>query len=293
MRLTEQTLSRCGLAAASVCFLIFAFMPLLMHAQGIVVRDLCALVAERPQTNRNNIFRVEPEPTEAAVLEGAKQGDLTSESGNRKNAKLGDNQPAALDKAKADVLCVHASPMGVRYNPQIAAKVRRQYEKSLVHAHGLKNQNVISKVDLNVRVDITTPPGFFYRDGKSVTGGPYETMGQCSQSKRRTGNIGICGPKEGPIFISLTGSITNNNRFPLSSVSIQCEYRDRQAMPRTIAQHLPYTLAPEGGHFPLQDDIIGQLPPHSEINDISCQVVAADIWKNTDGIEYLNAPLNP
>jgi hypothetical protein len=35
------------------------------------------------------------------------------------------------------------------------------------------------------------------------------------------------------------------------------------------------------------------LPPHSVVNGISCKVETAEIWQSTDGIQYLNAPLNP
>src|SRR5262249_17841852 len=91
--------------------------------------------------------------------------------------------------------CVNPSPIGVRYNPELTAKVRRQYEDQLVHAKGATKEKVISNVILSARIDITTPPpNSYYRD-------------------------------DGPTFISLSGGITNDNPFPLSGVSIRCDYR--------------------------------------------------------------------
>jgi hypothetical protein len=158
--------------------------------------------------------------------------------------------------------CVNPSPLGVRYNPQLTAKVRRQYEDQLVHAKDATEEKVVSNVVLNARVDITTPPLTSY----------YQN--------------------DGPVFISLTGGITNNNPFPLSRVSIRCDYRDARDLPQSFEFPFRYTLA-AGGYIPYQDQVINALPPRSVVNEISCRVETAEIWQNTDVIQYLNAPLNP
>jgi hypothetical protein len=161
------------------------------------------------------------------------------------------------------VRCVHPSPIGVRYNPELAAKIRRQYEDSLLYAKAVTRDAVVSNVTLSAIVDVTTPPP--NHDGDRI---------------------------DGPIFISLTGGITNNNRFPLSSVSIRCDYRDARGVPQSFEFPFRYTLG-AGAYISYQDTVINALPPHSVINDISCKVGMAEVWQNTDVIQYLNAPLNP
>jgi hypothetical protein len=158
--------------------------------------------------------------------------------------------------------CVHPGPFGVRYNPELTAKVRRQYENQLVYAKDATKEKVVSNVILSARVDITTPPPTSYY-----------------------GN-------DGPTFISLTGGITNNNPFPLSSVSIRCDYKDARDVPQSFKFPFRHALA-AGGYIPYQDKIINALPPRSVVNEISCTVETAEIWQNTDVIQYLNAPLNP
>jgi len=158
--------------------------------------------------------------------------------------------------------CVNPSPIGVRYNPELTAKVRRQYEDQLVHAKDATKEKVISNVILSARVDVTTPPPNSYY------------------------------PDDGPTFISLSGGITNDNPFPLSGVSIRCDYRDARDVPQSFEFPFRYALA-AGGYIPYQDKVINALPPRSVVNEISCKVETAEIWQNTDVIQYLNAPLNP
>jgi hypothetical protein len=163
--------------------------------------------------------------------------------------------------------CVHPSPIGVVYNPDLTAKVRRQYEDSLVYAKSVTKEAVVSNVVLSASVDVTTPPPiFYYREGDQ---------------------------NDGPTFISLTGGITNNNPFPLSSITIRCDYGDALDTPQSFEFQSPYTLGPRGGHIPYQSKVVNVLPSHSVVNDISCKVETAEIWENTDVIQYLNAPLNP
>ena len=156
--------------------------------------------------------------------------------------------------------CVLPSPNGVVYNPKITANIHRQYEDTLVAANGVTKEAVVSNVILDASIDVTTPP----RD-----------------------------QNDGLIVISLTGDITNQNPFPLSSVTIQCDYLDALGKPKSSVKLYPYTLGPGSGYIPYQDEVIDVLPPHSVVNNISCKVETAEIWQSTDGIQYLNAPLNP
>jgi hypothetical protein len=156
--------------------------------------------------------------------------------------------------------CVLPSPIGVVYNPKITADIRRQYENSLIAANGVTKEGVVSNVTLEASIDVTTPP--------------------------REQN-------DGSIVISLTGGITNQNPFPLSSVTIQCDYLDAHGKPKSSVKLYPYILGPRSGYIPYQDEVIDVLPPHSVVTGISCNVETAEIWQSTDGIQYLNAPLNP
>ena len=261
------------------------------HSQ-VAVRDLCASVEQTPR------FASSEGATSGADDQDGEKSAGLEDDGSAKVDKQGGTKlestqsTTAFEVAKID-RCVRPSPFGVRYNPQVTAFIRRQYEKSLSYAKGLKKEEIISHVDLDVTVGRTTPSGYFYREGDSVRGGPYETIEQCRQIERKPKARGVCGPNEGPVFISLTGSIRNWNRFPLGSASIQCEYLDEKAVAQSVMQHFEYTLAPDGGYIPLQDAVIGQLPPHSENDNISCKVAEVEIWKSFDGIQYLNAPLNP
>jgi hypothetical protein len=62
--------------------------------------------------------------------------------------------------------------------------------------------------------------------------------------------------------------------------------------PQSFEIPFRYTLA-AGGYIPYQDKVINALPPHSVVNEISCNIETAEIWQNTNVIQYLNAPLNP
>ena len=234
-------------------------------AQQPVVRDLCAsaawisapptaaVVASTPAPNV-----VEPNVPSVTPTPDAAEPDVEPFSVESIP------EPISVDPTEIAKInrCVDPSPIGVRYNPELTARVRRQYEDQLVHAKDATKEKVVSNVILSARVDITTPPSTSY----------YQN--------------------DGPVFISLTGGITNSNPFPLSSVSIRCDYRDARDVPQSFEFPFRYTLA-AGGYIPYQDQIINALPPRSVANEISCKVETAEIWQNTDVIQYLNAPLNP
>jgi hypothetical protein len=258
--------------AATVSFLIMMLAPIsLASAQQVVVRDVCSRIA----THHAPIF--------VAVPGGAPSGDVAEPEAN-KSELPGDGDVAEPDADKPEVAnieantdaakngipsfaaagrvvgCVLPSPIGVIYNPKITADIHSQYENSLAAANGVTKEAVVSNVTLEASIDLTTPP--------------------------REQN-------DGSIVISLTGGITNQNPFPLSSVTIRCDYLDAHGKPKSSVKLYPYILGPRSGYIPYQDEVIDVLPPHSVVTGISCNVETAEIWQSTDGIQYLNAPLNP
>ena len=253
-------------ARASVFLFILAFGSLAI-AQQAVVRDLCASGAWVSASRRPAAIAQTP------TLNAVEPSVLSVTPSPAQDSADPDSEPLSLDSIPAPTLvdpteiakinrCVNPSPIGVRYNPELTAKVRRQYAEQLVYAKDATKEKVVSNLLLSAKVDITTPPStFYYR-------------------------------KDGPTFISLTGGITNNNPFPLSSVTIRCDYKDARDVPQSFEFPFRYTLA-AGGFIPYQDKIINALPPHSVVSEILCNVETAEIWQNTDAIQYLNAPLNP
>jgi hypothetical protein len=256
--------------AASIGLLMLILTPSsVATAQQVVVRDVCSRMAAHhapifvnaPDGSPSDDV-VEPEANKSA-LPG--DGDVAEPEADKPEAT---NIEANADAAKTPSFaaagrilgCVLPSPIGVIYNPKITADIHRQYENSLVAANGVTKEGVVSNVTLEASIDVTTPP--------------------------REQN-------DGSIVISLTGGITNQNPFPLSSVTIQCDYRDAHGKPKSSVKLYPYTLGPRSGFVPYQDEVIDVLPPHSVINGISCKVETAEIWQSSDGIQYLNAPLNP
>jgi hypothetical protein len=247
-----------GQWVASGSVLIFIVAPVsLATAQQAVVRDLCASAGwiSAPSTPAA-LNAVEPLPVTLAPDSAKPNIEPVSVESIPAPISV---DPTEIEKINR---CVNPSPIGVRYNPGLTAKVHRQYEDELVHAKDATKEKVISNVILSARVDITTPPSTsYYRN-------------------------------DGPTFISLTGGITNDNPFPLSGVSIRCDYRDARDVPQSFEFPFRYTLA-AGGYIPYQDKVINALPPRSVVNEISCKIETAEIWQNTDVIQYLNAPLNP
>ena len=256
-----------GQWAASASVLIFILAPVsLASAQQAAVRDLCASAgwisapstpAAITPTPALNAVEPNPPPVTATPAPDSPEPDVEP------NSVESVPEPISVDPTEIAKInrCVNPSPIGVRYNPELTAKVRRQYEDQLVYAKDATKEKVVSNVILSARVDITTPSTSYY------------------------GN-------DGPTVISLTGGIKNNNPFPLSSVSLRCDYRDARDVAQSFEIPFRYTLA-AGGYIPYQDKVINALPPHSVVNEISCNIETAEIWQNTDVIQYLNAPLNP
>jgi hypothetical protein len=265
---TDQKSCWRGQWAASASVLIFILAPVsLASAQQAVVRDLCASAAwiSAPSTPAAStpspaLNAVEPNPRSVPPTPAPDSAEPDVEPISVESIPA----PISVDPSEIAKInrCVNPSPIGVRYNPELTAKVRRQYEDQLVYANDATKEKVVANVILSARVDITTPPSTSYY-----------------------GN-------DGPTFISLTGGITNNNPFPLSSVSLRCDYRDARDVPQSFEIPFRYTLA-AGGYIPYQDKVINALPPRSVVNEISCNIETAEIWENTDVIQYLNAPLNP
>jgi len=250
--------------AASASVLLFVLAPIsFATAQQAVVRDLCSSA---------RWISAEPVPIAPAPAPDAVEQSSTVQPNpvlNRIPKLRLPPPPISVDPieiAKND-RCVRPSPIGVRYNPQLTAKVRRQYEDDLINAKGATKESVVSNVILNASVDVTTPAQISY--------------------DRRDGDR-----NDGPTFISISGRITNNNPFPLSSVGIRCDYKDARGVSQSFEFPFRYTLG-AGGYVPYQDKVINVLPPRSAVNDLSCNVQTAEIWQNTDVIQYLNAPLNP
>jgi hypothetical protein len=265
---------RRGPWAVTVSVLFLLYPVSLATAQQAVVRDLCSsakriyVVPPIPATIASTLAPHSTEPTPAPIAPNPSPEVSVEPEVETDSAKPTPAPPILVEPTEIAKIarCVHASPIGVRYNPELTAKVRRQYEDELIYAKGATNEKVVSNVVLNTSVDITTPP-------------PISYFGNFNQN-------------DGPVFISLTGEITNNNPFPLSSVIIRCEYKDAHNVPQAFDFPFLYTLG-AGSYVPYQNKVINALPPHSVVSDISCKVATAEIWQSADVIQYLNAPLNP
>jgi hypothetical protein len=278
---------------ASAISLILMLAPVsLSNAQQVEVRSLCSLAPPIPKAAQSTAYVPEVAPIEVAKVEVDKNEVAQAQIERPEVAKA---EIAQIAVAPIEIAttggCPTPSPIGVRYNPEITAQIRRQYEDSLVHAAGVTQQQIVSNVILSNQIpDLTTPPPILYfREGDRVPAGTYATMEEC-QARRDAG--GKCIRSDGSIFISLTGGIRNQNPFPLGSVTIQCDYLDVLGIPKSSVKQSRYTIGP-GGYIPYQDEVIDVLPPRSVVKDISCHVESAEIWQKTDDIQYHNAPLNP
>jgi hypothetical protein len=263
-------------------FAILVLAPVsLASAQEVEVRDFCNPVM----------------PIRVAKIEVDKPEPFKIEVDKPEPPRIDMHEPEKVVKAKKQFKpleinhCIQPSPIAFHYAPNIDASIHRQYENSLVIAKRATKKEKLSHVILNASIDVTTPPGFFYRQGDFV-GGRYETLEQCMRAKRMAGNVGVCGPFEGPVVISLTGDTINHNEFPLRGVSFQCKYVGAHGASRSIEVQFDDILG-KGGYIPYQDKIIAQLPPHSVVKDISCKPEAAEVWQPTDNIQTLNGPPNP
>jgi hypothetical protein len=257
--------------------------------QEVTVRDLCnrvqqiqvaKLEVDKPKPVKIEVDRPAPSKIEVTMPDMSNKSDVKE-----------------IAEAKSEVSeitndrCVQASPIGFHYAPKINAMIHRQYEDSLNSAKGVTEKAKTSRIALNAEVDVTTPPGFFYRKGNFVVG-RYDTLEQCMQVRQHAGNVGICGPHEGPILISITGVIGNRNQFPLRSVSIQCHYLSAHDVPKSFEVQFADIFG-KGGAIPYEEKIIAQLPPHSVVKNISCKAKEAEIWQPTDNIQTLSAPFQP
>ena len=320
---TDQKFWRRGPWAASISFSVFALAPAsVATAQQVVVRDICSPLAATQHTwvsapgaaSNSAVAKSEVNESEAANSEADKphtsavvgvpgidrSDNVAATEVNPPevaNVEVGNpdttnNEVATFGDAAKVLGCVLPSSIGVVYSPKITANIRRQYENSLPSAKGVTKEGVVANVILDATVDVTTPPPiFYYRDGDSVPYATYEAMEKCMRVSLEDG--GICQRNDGSIVISLTGGITNRNPFPLSSVTIQCDYRDALGILKSSIKLSQYTLGPGSGQIPYHDAVVDVLPPHSVVNDVSCKVQTAEIWQITDGIQYLSAPLNP
>ena len=312
-----------GQWAASISFLVLVLVLVpasLATAQQVVVRDVCSPlpatqhtwvsapgaassseVARSAESEAANSEADKPHASGIVDVPGIDRSDniAATEVNKPEVANVEVGKPDTTNNGVADfpvaatlLGCVLPSSMGVVYNPKITANIRRQYENSLPSTNGVTKEGVVSNVILDATVDVTTPPPiFYYRDGDQVPYATYETMEKCMKVRLEDG--GVCQRNDGSIVISLTGGITNRNPFPLSSVTIQCDYLDALGILKSSVKLSRYTLGPGSGQIPYHDEVVDVLPPHSVVNGVSCKVKTAEIWQSTDGIQYLNAPLNP
>ena len=157
-----------GQWAASASVLIFILAPVsLATAQQAVVRDLCAsarwisapstpaAIAPTPALNA-----VEPNPRSVPPTPAPDSAEPDVEPISVESIPA----PISVDPREIAKInrCVNPSPIGVRYNPELTAKVRRQYEDDLVNAKDATKEKVVSNVILSARVDVTTPPSTSY-----------------------------------------------------------------------------------------------------------------------------------
>jgi hypothetical protein len=259
--------------------------------QEVTVRDLCNRV-QQIQVAKIEVDKPEPVKIEVDKPAPSKIEVTMPDMSNKSDVKeVAEAKSEALSTEITNDRCVQASPIGFHYAPKINAMIHRQYEDSLNNAKGVTEIAKVSRVVLNAEVDVTTPPGFFYRNGNFVIG-RYDTLEQCMQVRQHAGNVGICGPHEGPILISITGVIGNRNQFPLRSVSIQCHYVSAHDVPKSFEVQF-VDIFGKGGAIPYEEKIIAQLPPHSIVKNISCKAKEAEIWQPTDNIQTLSAPFQP
>jgi hypothetical protein len=267
-----------------VAILVLASVSL-ASAQEVEIRDLCNPVVPI------QVAKIEVDKPEPFKIEVDKPEPFKIEADESDGEKVEKAKSKFVPLKIVNDRCVQPSPIGFHYPPKIDARIRRKYEDSLVVAKRATNEAKLSHIILNATIDVTTPPGFFYRQGEFVEG-RYDTLDQCMQARRQAGNAGVCGPHEGPIIISLTGGAINRNEFPLGSVSLQCQYHDADDVSKSFDVQFLDVLG-MGGFISYQDKIIAQLPPHSVVRDISCKAEAAEIWQPTDNIQTLNGPINP
>jgi hypothetical protein len=255
-----------------------------------VVRDLCSPRAEiRTITPPAGLAIPIAHPDVAAIeIAPIAVAQISRAEFVRAEIPIADHPVAQIQIAAID-LCVRPSPTGIRYDPETAGRIRQQYINSLVNAGGVSPQAVAALVDLNVSAEVTTPPPYlYYRTGDRVPSAAFPAEEECVQARQEADNAGICEKKDGSVFVSISGTITNKNPFPVSEVNIVCEYNDDQGARRSVTQRYLYTLAPDGGAVPVLDHVVAALEPQSVINDVSCGIESATVWQKDDDIQYLS-----
>jgi hypothetical protein len=283
-----MTSSRRFAATLAVIVSTLALIPCV--SAETAVRDLCSPRAEirraaPPTKQAIPVARPEAAAIEIAPVQVAQISRVESVRGE---IPIADHPVAQIQIATID-LCVHPSPTGIRYDPETAGRIRQQYVNSLLNAGGVSPQSVAALIDLNVSIEVTTPPAYlFFRNGDSVPSAVFAAEEECLQARQETDNAGTCEKKDNSVFISISGTITNKNPFPVSEVNIACEYTDAQGASGSVTQRFLYTLAPDGGSVPVLDHVVTELQPQSVANDVSCNIESATVWKKDDDIQYLS-----
>lgn len=268
----------------------------LTRAQEVEVRDLCSPVtliqAVKVEVERSEPFKIEVDQPEPYKIETDEVRPYQTEE-NTSNDEESQSEEAAIPPPHelAYGQCVEPSPIGFHYAPAIDTAIRQFYEDSLANANGVTESTKLSNIIVDVTINVTTPPGIFYRREDTVVG-RFQTVESCMRARRRSGNVGVCGPREGPVFVSLTGAIVNRNNFPLRGVMVGCTYLTALDEQKSFRASFPHILGMDG-RIPLQDWVVAKLPPRSVVRDISCKPEAAEIWQRTDNIQTLSVPYNP
>lgn len=279
-----------GRFAATIAVIVSTLALIPCVSAETAVRDLCSPRAEirraaLPTKQAIPVARPEVAAIEIAPIQVAQisRAEIARADIPIAGHAVAQSQIAAID------LCVRPSPTGIRYDPETAERIRQQYINSLVNAGGVSPQSVAALIDLNVSTEVTTPPAYlFFRTGDSVPSAVFAAEEGCLQARQEIDNAGICEKKDNSVFISISGTITNKNQFPVSEVNIVCEYDDAEGVRRSAAQRYLYTLAPDGGSVPVLDHVVAELQPQSVANDVSCTIGSATVWQKDDDIQYLS-----
>ena len=289
-RMKALPMKSSGRFAATVALIASALAQMPCASAETAVRDLCSPRAEirraaPPTKQAVQIARPEVAAIEIAAIQVVQVSRVEIVRGE---TPVADHPVAQIQIAAID-LCVHPSPTGIRYDPETAGRIRQQYVNSLVNANGVSPRSMASLIDLNVSAEVTTPPPYlFYRIGDSVPSAAFASEGECLRARQEVDNAASCKKRDGSVFISISGSITNKNQFPVSEVNIVCEYVDAEGARGSVAQRYLYTLAPDGGSVPVLDHVVAELQPQSVINDVSCTIASATVWQKDDDIQYLS-----
>lgn len=276
--------------SAGIAVIIWTLVLIPSVFAETAVRDLCSPRAEIRQAAPPTKQAIQIAHPDVAAIEIAQiqVAQISRAEIVRGETPVADRPVAQIQIATID-LCVRPSPTGIRYDPETAGRIRQQYINSLVNANGVSPRSMASLIDLNVSAEVTTPPPYlFYRIGDSVPSAAFASEGECLRARQEVDYAASCRKRDGSVFISISGSITNKNQFPVSEVNIVCEYVDAAGARGSVAQRYLYTLAPDGGAVPVLDHVVAELQPQSVVNDVSCNIGSATIWQKDDDIQYLS-----